>query len=353
MIGGSILYPYFAFQWHITDECDQRCQHCYIFSEKNNICLKSVVYEDMEKVVASCMEMCVKLKRTPYFYITGGDPILHKDFWMLCMLLKKQSIDFGILGNPFHLNDDVCNWLVHYGCKKYQLSLDGMRETHDLFRKPGSFYTTLEKISCIQKAGMYCAIMSTVSCKNINEFPELIDTVVAHHADVFTFGRYCPTSEQKSEEYHIEPLAYQAFLDKIWSKYAEYKDCDTTFQLKDHLWTLYLYEKNIFNLPAGMDCDTIYDGCHCGSDHITILPSGDVFACRRMNSKIGNVFEASMYDLFTGHELDCYRDYKKFEKCSRCELFQLCRGCPAVAFGYTGNMYAPDPQCWKEVKADA
>ena len=23
---------YFSFQWHITDECDQRCKHCYIFS---------------------------------------------------------------------------------------------------------------------------------------------------------------------------------------------------------------------------------------------------------------------------------------------------------------------------------
>ncbi len=26
---------YFSFQWHITDECDQRCKHCYIFSENN------------------------------------------------------------------------------------------------------------------------------------------------------------------------------------------------------------------------------------------------------------------------------------------------------------------------------
>ena len=27
------MKQYFAFQWHITDECGQRCQHCYIFSE--------------------------------------------------------------------------------------------------------------------------------------------------------------------------------------------------------------------------------------------------------------------------------------------------------------------------------
>lgn len=29
------MKQYFSFQWHITDECDQRCKHCYIFSEDN------------------------------------------------------------------------------------------------------------------------------------------------------------------------------------------------------------------------------------------------------------------------------------------------------------------------------
>ncbi|MCM1064321.1 MAG: SPASM domain-containing protein [Eubacterium sp.] len=30
---------------------------------------------------------------------------------------------------------------------------------------------------------------------------------------------------------------------------------------------------------------------------MTILPTGDVYACRRMESKIGNVFDTSMYDI--------------------------------------------------------
>ena len=29
------MKQYFAFQWHITDDCDQRCKHCYIFAENN------------------------------------------------------------------------------------------------------------------------------------------------------------------------------------------------------------------------------------------------------------------------------------------------------------------------------
>lgn len=25
--------PVMVFQWHITNQCDQRCMHCYIFGE--------------------------------------------------------------------------------------------------------------------------------------------------------------------------------------------------------------------------------------------------------------------------------------------------------------------------------
>ena len=183
---------YFSFQWHITDECDQRCKHCYIFSEDNCKKPDSMTWEQMQDTFYNCLDFCEMYERLPYFYITGGDPILHPDFWKLLRLLKEHDIPFTIMGNPFHLNDDVCRSLKEHGCKKYQLSLDGMRDTHDWFRKAGSFDTTLEKIACIKKAGIRSVIMTTVSGTNIDEVPDIIDTVVANKVDVFAFARYCP-----------------------------------------------------------------------------------------------------------------------------------------------------------------
>ena len=46
-------------------------------------------------------------------------------------------------------------------------------------------------------------------------------------------------------------------------------------------------------------------------------------------------------------QMEKYRDYDKFVKCSKCELKAWCRGCPAVANGTSGNFYGADPQCWK------
>ncbi|WP_026882068.1 radical SAM/SPASM domain protein, ACGX system [Clostridium akagii] len=341
------MEQYLAFQWHITDSCDQRCQHCYIFSEDNDIPIIEMSYEKMEHVLENCMDMCKKLNRIPYFYITGGDPILHKDFWTFMEMLKFHNVSFGLLGNPFHLNDEICKKLRYYGCDKYQLSIDGMRNNHDSIRKPGSFDTTIEKIKCIRNEGIKCVVMTTVSKINIAEIPQIIDLVAHHHVDIFAFARYCPTSLEKST--HIESNEYKELLEICWEKFKEYKDSGTTFNLKDHLWTLFLYEKGLFTIPEGLDDNKIYDGCNCANCHMTILPNGDVYACRRMESLIGNAFSESMQDIFLGEKMDKYRQYDKFEKCSKCELLRFCRGCPAVAYGYTHNAYAADPQCWKEI----
>lgn len=343
------MKEYFTFQWHITDQCDQRCKHCYIFSEDTCKTLDSMGFAQMEEVISNCEDMCAIYDRAPYFYITGGDPILHPDFWQLMELLKEKEIPFTILGNPFHLTDQVCKRLKEHGCQKYQLSLDGMRKTHDWFRKPGSFDCTLEKISCIKKAGMRAVIMTTVSGTNIAEVPDIIDSVVAHNADVFAFARYCPTSEEKDTG--MTPQEYRTLLQVCDMKFKEYEaaGCETYFNKKDHLWTLYAYENGTFKIPETVETGMIYGGCNCGNCHLTILPTGDLYACRRVqNSKIGNVFKDRIADVWVC-EMEAYRDYQKFEKCAKCELLVFCRGCPAVASGASGNFYAADPQCWKEV----
>ena len=157
------------------------------------------------------------------------------------------------MGNPFHLNDEVCARLKSYGCQKYQLSLDGMRETHDWFRKPGSFDCTLEKISCIKRAGIRSVIMTTVSGANIKEVPDIIDTVAEHGADVFAFARYCPTSKEKDTG--MTPQEYRELLAHCDEKFKSYEaaGCETYFNKKDHLWTLYEYETGSFKIPEGVE----------------------------------------------------------------------------------------------------
>jgi MoaA/NifB/PqqE/SkfB family radical SAM enzyme len=129
----------------------------------------------MRSIIGNCLEFCDRYDRMPYFYITGGDPILHPDFWRLLEALKEKEIPFTIMGNPFYITAEVCERLKECGCQKYQMSLDGLRSTHDWFRKSGSFDCTLDKIAVIKNAKIRAVIMTTVSGVNIKEIAALID----------------------------------------------------------------------------------------------------------------------------------------------------------------------------------
>lgn len=305
-------------------------------------------WKQMETTFYNCLDFCQIYGRTPYFYITGGDPILHPDFWRLLDLLHKHEIGFTILGNPFHLDDHVCRELKWFGCEKYQMSLDGLKETHDWFRKPGSYDCTLEKISCINKAGIRSVIMTTVSKTNIVEVPGIIDAAVQAGAKVFSFSRYVPSGGDLDATMTAEE--YRKLLSVCDRKFKEYEEegCDTYFNRKDHLWTLFRYESGEFRIPESAVDGMIYGGCNCGNCHLTILPSGDIYACRRVDgSKVGNINEDRIADVWVT-DMERYREYDKFSKCSRCRLLAWCRGCPAVAKGTNGSFYAEDPQCWAD-----
>lgn len=305
-------------------------------------------WKQMETTFYNCLDFCQIYGRTPYFYITGGDPILHPDFWRLLDLLHKHEIGFTILGNPFHLDDHVCRELKWFGCEKYQMSLDGLKETHDWFRKPGSYDCTLEKISCINKAGIRSVIMTTVSKTNIVEVPGIIDAAVQAGAKVFSFSRYVPSGGDLDAT--MTAAEYRKLLSVCDRKFKEYEEegCDTYFNRKDHLWTLFRYESGEFRIPESAVDGMIYGGCNCGNCHLTILPSGDIYACRRVDgSKVGNINEDRIADVWVT-DMERYREYDKFSKCSRCRLLAWCRGCPAVAKGTNGSFYAEDPQCWAD-----
>ena len=341
-----------GFQWHITDNCDQRCKHCYIFGEDPTVALYSTPFEKMKEVVDRCITYAARYNAYPDFAITGGDPILNPDFWKLAEYLKEKGLLFQMMGNPFHLTREICQRLREYGCICYQVSIDGMRETHDYFRKPGSFDATWECLPYLHDAGIESMIMSTVSQRNIDEIPDVIDEAVKHRAATYTFARYVPTGPDKTSL--ISPLEYRAFLDKVYKKFESYrsKPCWTRFGEKEHLFVLYKYEEGIVKIPENAKPGVLYDGCHIGKCQC-ILPDGTLIACRRVaGSEIGNIFDDEFLDeedVYLRLRMS-YRQLNKYEDCSRCRLAQWCRGCHAVARGQSGNFFGRDPQCWHIVE---
>ena len=50
---------YFAFQWRITEACDQRCKHCYIYALGSHARFRQMAEKDMDAVLANIKEFGV------------------------------------------------------------------------------------------------------------------------------------------------------------------------------------------------------------------------------------------------------------------------------------------------------
>lgn len=338
---------HFSLQWHITNRCDQRCKHCYIYAGNNNECVtKELKWDELQTVLENFDDMVKKMNIRGCIALTGGDPILHPDFWKLLSAIKKRGIAVQILGNPFHINEDVAKRLYDNGCRMYQMSLDGLRYTHDAIRKIGSFDETMKKIGILNAAGIKTNIMTTVSRINVDDIPSIVD-LIKDKVYAFTFARYCPN--EGDADMMLSPDRYREFLSEMWKKYEECSDSSTRFILKDHLWKLFLYENGLYDIRDFNRDNIVMDGCHCGIAHMTVLENGDVYACRRCSSLVGNALKDSLYDIFLGDRMEKYRQFSKFDKCSKCELLYVCRGCLAVSKCATGDFYGIDPQCWKKI----
>lgn len=335
---------FFGLQWHLTNECDQRCLHCYIWQkyEKEGLCSTPTI-EQCKIIIDDFISFCNEMGVSPFFSITGGDPLLYPLIWDVLELIHQKGISFSILGNPFHLNDEKANRLKKLGCISYQMSIDGLEKTHDFLRKLGSFQSTLLALPILHQAGIKSMIMSTASLLNYKELSQVARLCVDHKVGSFAFSRYCPTRGDTT--YNIPPELYRQFLAEMWSTYCELIDRGTSFSLKDHLWTAFLYEEGLYTLCG--EKNLILDGCNCGIKHMTILPNSTVYACRRFDSMVGKIGQQTFKSIFLSPQMEQYRQVEKLVGCKDCDLLNYCRGCHAVSAGTTGNFFDKDPQCWR------
>lgn len=323
----------FVFQFHITDMCGNKCLHCYVEGAKRiNMNLDVIL-----RIIDDIKSCCDHLGMIPMISITGGDPLLHPSIWEA--LEKANSIggQLGILGNPELLDENIVKRLIAVGVKKYQVSLDGMRETHDKIRSPGSFDRTTAGIKLMSRVGLNVNVMSTVSNLNYREMVDVMKHSYASGATRWSFARYTPEVGDcgiSSQEYHN-------FLQQVVIEHQSYTKMGKIFPMKEALMVPLVSEPK-------ESCGVI-GGCALGSSMLCILPDASVMPCRRLRESVLGVWEnqGDLLDYFLFHpKMDEYRDIKKIEGCGSCRFISQCRGCRAAALAATGKITGIDPQCF-------
>lgn len=303
----------FVLQWHLSESCNLKCLHCYQENHKP-------IQLDFEKLVIiykQFKELLNKKKMKGHINITGGEPLCNPYLFKILDLIKEDSdlISFSILTNGTLINEKIAKKIKSYNPEYVQVSLEGEKKTNDYIRGKGTYKKIAEGIINLRKANIFTSISFTATSLNYKEFPKVVRYARRYDVNNVWSDRFIPLGDSdKSLALNYEQTReYLEIMNKERNKLKKGKNNNTTISM---------YRA----LQFQMTNDFAY-GCTAGDILLTVMENGDLVPCRRMPIIVGNLFDRSMYDLYTNSGvLKALREKKIPDECINCEHSEVCHG---------------------------
>ena len=343
----------FGFQWHITNRCNLRCAHCYQedYSGSNELDL-----DGLKHVADEIIRTLSKWDKRGDIAITGGEPLLKEEMFPLIHYLESadEISSLDILSNGTLINDKISaqiQRLTKLRC--VQVSLEGANpETNDAVRGRGTFDKILTCIRLLRSKNIKVNIMFTLQRRNMKDIPSLIDLAVAEGISSLTIERFVPIgSGAKIRNELLSPEEIKRVFDYISERAEQEINIGglTSISRSRPLWIMCNRNTELLGTDIS-NKDTAGGICSIGLDGLCILPDATVLPCRRLPIPIGNLKNDSLLKIWhTSDLLWEIADKRNLKgKCNSCEYITRCSGCRAMAYAYTGDYLAEDPQCWKQ-----
>ena len=153
--------------FEITERCNLRCRHC-----------GSSCTAEGQSLTAEYVANTLKTIRgdRPTVVLTGGEPMLHPDFFEIAALVKAMGFNWGMTTNATLIDDAAAEKLKQTGMSTVSVSLDGMESTHDELRQQkGAWRQALRGIEALQKAGFEPQVTTVLHQGNFDELEPLYE----------------------------------------------------------------------------------------------------------------------------------------------------------------------------------
>ena len=156
--------------WNMGRRCNLKCIHCYAQS-------RDIEYKD-ELTTQQGKELIDDLAQfgSPVILFSGGEPTMRKDLPELAMHARDKGMRAVISTNGTLIDEKMAKVLKDIGLSYVGVSLDGMRETNDMFRGvPGAFDAALQGMRNCKKEGIKVGLRFTINKKNAQDIPAIFD----------------------------------------------------------------------------------------------------------------------------------------------------------------------------------
>ena len=315
-------HPLKALFFEVTLRCNARCEHCG--SSCGDIIQKDeITKEEIMKVLDEIITVGKKDPRSIMINITGGEPLVRKDLFEIMAYANKLGYPWGMTTNGMLIDEKVVKKMVDTNMYSVSVSLDGLKETHENFRKvPNSYEKILKGLKLMLNTPSIRVVQVTtcVNKKNIDELEEMYQMLLDLGIRYWRIIEVDPIGRARdNDEILLDSKGIKRMVDFIKEKK---KEClmDITYGCGHYLGPE--KDKYVRDLPY-----LCYTGFYVGS----ILSNGDIFVCpdvkRRPELVQGNIRKDCFIDVWDNG----YKIFRKLNrtcnsKCRKCEDWKLCQG---------------------------
>jgi len=255
------------FQYNYT--CNFTCVHCSVKHFQGRNPRRSLNIGDVRSLAKQADEM--GLAR---FVITGGEPLIFKDFDALVEAIDPKKFYINVDTNGWFLDDRRASHLKSIGVDRVQLSLDSLDAVeHDDFRKAkGSHERAMKAVDAALGASLAIFIQTVVTKQRLHsdEFLEFVQYF--NKRDVGVFVTYA--KPVGAWEGNLDVLVDRADMDYM-------RELEKKHNVYTHLTPAY-----------GLDM-----GCIAVKGMVSVTQYGDVLPCPYIHTSIGNVLEEPLKDI--------------------------------------------------------
>lgn len=156
----------------LTLRCNEKCLHCG--SSCGDVQMDELNVNQYAKFLAEIKGDFGTANKM--LCITGGEPLLRKDFFDIMAVAHELSFHWGMTSNATLIDDSVAKDLKRVGMGTISVSIDGLEETHDAFRRtPGGWKRALNGVESLIRTGgfKHVQITTVVTHQNIGQLDEL------------------------------------------------------------------------------------------------------------------------------------------------------------------------------------
>ena len=169
--------------WNLVRRCNLACMLCYSISADVDFPGELSTSE-----VLSVMHD-LKLSGVPALVLSGGDPLLRRDLFEIAARAKAMGFYTALSTNGTLIDVPLAMRIRDTGFDYVGISLDGLEETHDRFRRrKGAFEKSRGALRLLRDMGVKVGVRFTLTRDNAADFEPLLDLVEAERIPRFYFS---------------------------------------------------------------------------------------------------------------------------------------------------------------------